>query len=53
MCDRIIYNLDHNGYLQGRLEDLIEPDAPPRELALAQRGPGAGAAARPAGRGRP
>ena len=29
MCDRIIYNLDANGYLQGRLEDLIEPDAPP------------------------
>src|SRR5436190_9340527 len=29
MADRIIYNLDANGYLQGRLEDLVEPDAPP------------------------
>src|SRR5271154_5626379 len=37
MCDRIIYNLDANGYLQGRLEDLIEPDAPPEQLALAQK----------------
>ncbi len=36
MCDRIIYNLDANGYLQGRLEDLIEPDAPPQQLALAR-----------------
>jgi RNA polymerase sigma-54 factor len=35
MCDRIIYNLDANGYLQGRLEDLIEPDAPPQQLVLA------------------
>jgi RNA polymerase sigma-54 factor len=37
MCDRIIYNLDPNGYLQGRLEDLIEPDAPPAQLALAEQ----------------
>jgi RNA polymerase sigma-54 factor len=37
MCDRIIYNLDANGYLQSRLEDLIEPDAPPERLVLAQR----------------
>jgi RNA polymerase sigma-54 factor len=37
MCDRIIYNLDANGYLQSRLEDLIEPDAPPERLPLAQR----------------
>ena len=37
MCDRIIYNLDPNGYLQGRLEDLIEPDAPPQQLALAHK----------------
>jgi RNA polymerase sigma-54 factor len=37
MCDRIIYNLDPMGYLQGRLEDLIEPDAPPQQLALAQK----------------
>jgi RNA polymerase sigma-54 factor len=37
MCDRIIYNLDTNGYLQSRLEDLIEPDAPAQQLAMAQR----------------
>ena len=37
MCDRIIYNLDPTGYLQGRLEDLIEPDAPPQQLTLAQK----------------
>jgi RNA polymerase sigma-54 factor len=37
MCDRIIYNLDPNGYLQGRLEDLVEPDAPPEQHALAQK----------------
>src|ERR1700682_4505510 len=36
MADRIIYNLDANGYLQGRIEDLIEPDAPPEQLARAQ-----------------
>ena len=27
MCERIIYNLDTNGYLQGRLEDLLGLDA--------------------------
>jgi len=37
LADRIIYNLDHNGYLTGRLEDLLEPDAPPQRLTLAQR----------------
>jgi RNA polymerase sigma-54 factor len=37
MADRIIYNLDANGYLQGRIEDLIEPDAPPEQLAMAQQ----------------
>jgi RNA polymerase sigma-54 factor len=37
MADRIIYNLDSNGYLQGRLEDLLGPDAGPEELDLAQR----------------
>lgn len=37
MCDRIIYNLDPNGYLQGRLEDLIDPDAPAEQLVLAQK----------------
>ncbi|OHB83214.1 MAG: RNA polymerase sigma-54 factor [Planctomycetes bacterium RBG_16_64_12] len=37
MADRIIYNLDGNGYLQTRLEDLLGPDAGPDDLALAQR----------------
>jgi len=37
MCDRIIYNLDANGYLQSRLEDLVDPDATPEQLALAHR----------------
>ena len=37
MADRIIYNLDANGYLQGRLEDLLGPDAGEEDLALAQR----------------
>ncbi len=37
MCDRIIYNLDHNGYLQGRLEDLIDREGGPAELAAAQQ----------------
>ena len=31
MCDRIIYNLDANGYLQGRLEDLVDPAGGPAE----------------------
>ena len=37
VCDRIIYNLDANGYLQGRLEDLLEPGARPEQLALARK----------------
>src|SRR5258705_381347 len=37
MCDRIIYNLDANGYLQGRLEDLLDPDAPPSQLEIAKK----------------
>jgi RNA polymerase sigma-54 factor len=37
MCDRIIYNLDANGYLQSRLEDIIEPTGPPEQLALARQ----------------
>jgi RNA polymerase sigma-54 factor len=37
MADRIIYNLDTNGYLQGRLEDLLGVDAAADDLALAQR----------------
>ena len=37
LCDRIIYNLDANGYLQGRLEDFLEPTAPPAQLELAKQ----------------
>ncbi|MHB1037244.1 MAG: RNA polymerase factor sigma-54 [Pirellulales bacterium] len=37
MADRIIFNLDPNGYLQGQLEDMIAPDAPPEELAHARK----------------
>ncbi len=37
MADRIIYNLDANGYLQGRLEDLLGPDAGEEDLQLAKR----------------
>jgi RNA polymerase sigma-54 factor len=37
MCDRIIYNLDANSYLQSRLEDLIDPNAGPEQLPLAQQ----------------
>jgi RNA polymerase sigma-54 factor len=35
MCDRIIYNLDSNGYLQGRLEDLVDSVGGPEHMALA------------------
>lgn len=37
LADRIIYNLDSNGRLQGQLSDLLKPDAPPEQLALAER----------------
>jgi len=37
MADRIIYNLDANGYVQGRLEDLVDPNAGGDQLALAQQ----------------
>ena len=37
MCERIIYNLDSNGYVQGRLEDLLGLDATREDLALAER----------------
>jgi len=37
MADRIIDNLDTNGYLQGRLEDLLGPDAGEEDRALAER----------------
>ncbi len=36
MAERIIYNLDVNGYLQGRLEDLLDPQGGPDQLSLAQ-----------------
>src|SRR5262249_971684 len=37
LCDRVIYNLDANGYLQGRLEDMLEPGAGPEQMDLARR----------------
>jgi len=37
MCDRIIYNLDSNGYLQGRLEDLLGLEATKDDMDLAQK----------------
>lgn len=35
MADRIIYNLDSNGYLQSSLDDLLGADATEADLALA------------------
>src|SRR6185295_14933422 len=37
MADRIIYNLDANGYLQGRLDDLVDPTAGADSLAIAEQ----------------
>jgi RNA polymerase sigma-54 factor len=37
MAERIIYNLDSNGYLQGRLEDLLGAEASAEELKLAEQ----------------
>lgn len=37
MADRIIYNLDANGYLQGSLEDLLGADASEEDLAAARQ----------------
>ncbi len=37
LVERIIYNLDKHGRLQGLLDDLLPPDAPPERLALAER----------------
>ncbi len=37
ICEKIIYNLDSNGYLQGRLEDLLGLEATRDEHALAHR----------------
>jgi RNA polymerase sigma-54 factor len=36
MADRIIYNLDSNGYLKTPLEELIDPNADQQQLELAQ-----------------
>lgn len=37
MADRIIYNLDSNGYLQSSVEDLLGADATEDDLALARQ----------------
>lgn len=37
LADRIIANLDTNGYLQGRLEDLLGPNPGKEDMALIQR----------------
>ncbi|MBN2218471.1 MAG: RNA polymerase factor sigma-54 [Pirellulales bacterium] len=37
MAERIIYNLDANGYLPSRLEDLLGPDATKEDVELAHR----------------
>jgi RNA polymerase sigma-54 factor len=37
LADRIIANLDSNGYLQGRLEDLLGPNPSKDDLAVIQR----------------
>lgn len=37
MAERIIYSLDHNGYLETRLEDLLPATASAEEISLAQR----------------
>ncbi len=37
LVERIIYNLDKHGRLQGQLDDLLPPDAAPERLALAER----------------
>ncbi|MEK6237482.1 MAG: RNA polymerase sigma-54 factor, partial [Planctomycetales bacterium] len=36
MTERIIYNLSSTGYLQGTLENLLDPNAGPEDAALAQ-----------------
>ncbi len=37
LAERIIYNLDANGYLQGSLDDLLGPQATAEDRALARR----------------
>ena len=53
MAERIIYNLDTNGYLQGRLEDLLGSEAQRGGPGAGPTGVGLGAEARPARRRRP
>ena len=50
MAERIIYNLDTNGYLQGRLEDLLGPGRDGGGSGAGPAGAGVGAEARPARR---
>ncbi len=52
LADRIIANLDTNGYLQGRLEDLLGPNPSKEDLAMTQRALSRGAKTRSARRGR-
>ncbi|HEX5445489.1 MAG TPA: RNA polymerase factor sigma-54 [Pirellulales bacterium] len=37
MAERLIYSLDSNGYLPGRLEDLIDANSGPEDLETAKR----------------
>jgi RNA polymerase sigma-54 factor len=37
IAERIIYNLDDNGYFHGRLEEMLDPDAPLGQLELAKK----------------
>ena len=37
MCDRIIYNLDTNGYMQGSLEDLLGSNATEEDMAVGRQ----------------
>jgi RNA polymerase sigma-54 factor len=36
-ADRIIYNLDANGYLPMPLQELVDPDGPPNQLELLEK----------------
>jgi len=37
-ADKVIFNLDANGYLQMPLAELVDPDGPPGQLELLERG---------------
>ncbi len=37
IAERIVYNLDDNGYFHGRLEEMLDPDAPAGQLELAKK----------------